>query len=89
MSIRHVASFFALIASHAPAAGVTTKSRVVQNYNWLSKVVASRKDAIQFNAINLRDIDRGDGVSPSEYYLYTLQVTTGARRPRPYQLSVS
>ena len=61
----------------------------VQNYNWLSKVVASRKVTIQFNAINLRDIDRGEGVSPSEYYPYTLQVTTGARRPRPYQLSVS
>ena len=40
-------------------------------------------------AINLRGIDKGEGVSPSEYYLYTLKVTAGARRPLPYQLSVS
>ena len=32
-------------------------------------------------------IDRGEGVSPSWYYSYTLKVTTGARRPRPYQLN--
>ena len=35
----------------------------------------------------LRCIDRGEGVSPSWYYSYTLKVTTGARRPRPTQLT--
>ncbi len=34
-------------------------------------------------------IKRGEGVSPSVYCSYTLKVTTGARRPRPYQLSLS
>ncbi len=46
-------------------------------------------DSSRPNAVYLMGIDRGEGVSPSVYYSYTPKVTTGARRPRPYQRNVS
>ncbi len=57
--------------------------KVLQNSKYTDEIVGTR-----FTAVYLRCIDRGEGVSPSWYYSYTLKVTTGARRPRPYQLNL-
>ena len=58
--------------------------KVLQNSKYTDEIVGTR-----FIAVYLRCIDRGEGVSPSVYYSYTPKVTTGARRPRPYQRNVS
>lgn len=51
---------------------------IITQHVWLHPVAAY-----------LRSTEWGDGVSPSWYYSYTLQIVTRARRPRPIQLSLN